>query len=284
MLIHLLDDLSQLSWVANAFNITACAFVPAFGQLADLFGRHTMLQICQILVLVGSALAAGAQEFVMLLFGRALQGVGCAGILVLVRIILADRVSLAENSKNTSIYSMVAGSAYAVAPVVGGYLTEVSWRWVFIINAPMGVAGMAVTWWLLRKVLVGPRDDAVVEPKTSKSSSLFVRKMSQIDVGGQLIFLVGTTLFILAIIWGGASYPWGSAAVLVPLIIGIGLLLIFPVYEYYMAPGKVLANIFPQQTAMIPFKVLATRNVGLLCFINFCTGLGEFIGGMVVQN
>ena len=79
-----------------------------------------MLQACLVLVLIGSALAAGAQEFVMLLFGRALQGVACAGILVLVRIILADRVSLAENSKNTSIYTMVAGSAYGVGPVVGG--------------------------------------------------------------------------------------------------------------------------------------------------------------------
>lgn len=239
-----------------------------------------MLQVCQILVLLGSALAAGAQEFVMLLFGRALQGVGCAGILVLVRIILADRVSLAENSKNTSIYSMVAGCAYAVAPVIGGYLTEVSWRWVFILNAPMGVAGMVVTWWLLRKVLVGPKDD-VVDSGTLNSKGTFLRKISQIDIGGQLIFLAGTTLFILAIIWGGASHPWDSAAVLVPLIVGVSLLLVFPVYEYYMAPGNMLARFFPQQTAMVPFRILATRNVGLLCFINFCTGMGECRSALV---
>jgi MFS family permease len=59
----------------------------------------------------------------MLLFGRAFQDIACAGNLVLVRVILADKVSLEENSRNTSIYTMVAGSAYGIRPVVGGYLT-----------------------------------------------------------------------------------------------------------------------------------------------------------------
>lgn len=170
---------------------------------------------------------------------------------------------------------MVAGCAYAVAPVIGGYLTEVSWRWVFILNVPMGVAGMVVTWWLLRKVLVGPKAE-MVRFDTVNSRVLFLRKIAQIDIGGQMIFLAGTTLFLLALIWGGASHPWNSAAVLVPLIAGGGLLLIFPLYEYHMAPGRMLADLLPQQTAMIPFRILATRNVGLLCFINFCTGMGKW--------
>ncbi len=80
-----------------------------------------MLQTCLVLILTGSGLAVGAQALVMLLFGRALQSIACAGILVLVRIILADTVTLEGNLRNTSIYTMVAGSAY------GTYIVEVEY-------------------------------------------------------------------------------------------------------------------------------------------------------------
>lgn len=70
----------------------------------------------------------------MLLVGRALQGMGCAGCNIIVRTVLADQMSLQDNAKNNAIFTIVAGVAYGIGPVIGGYLTEVSWRWVFIIN------------------------------------------------------------------------------------------------------------------------------------------------------
>jgi MFS family permease len=81
-------------------------------------------------MLIGSALctAAPVDAFPMLIFGRAVQGLSCAGINVIVRVILADKVSLKEYSKNFSFFSFFAGMSYAIGPVIGGYLTDYSWR------------------------------------------------------------------------------------------------------------------------------------------------------------
>lgn len=77
-------------------------------------------------MLAGSTLCAAAQAWGMLLLGRALQGMSSAGIMNLIRIILADKVSLKENAKNNSIFFFISGMGYAIGPVIGGYLTDVS--------------------------------------------------------------------------------------------------------------------------------------------------------------
>lgn len=100
--------------------MTSTAFIPAFGQLADVFGRHFVLQLAMFLMLVGGVFCAAAQTWPMLLFGRALQGTSAAGISNLIQIILSDKVSLKENAKNTTVFSLVAGVSYGVGPVVGG--------------------------------------------------------------------------------------------------------------------------------------------------------------------
>lgn len=86
--------------------------------------------------MIGSALCTGAptSAFPMLIIGRAIQGLSVAGINVVGKIILADKVSLKENAKNTSVFSMVAGIAYALGPVIGGYLTSSQWRYVLLFS------------------------------------------------------------------------------------------------------------------------------------------------------
>ncbi len=116
------DELDELNWIVTAFTLTSTAFIPAFGQLADVFGRHVALQLSTLLMLIGSTLCAAAQTWGMLLLGRALQGVSSAGLMATVMIILADNVSLEENAKNNSVFAIVSGVAYSIGPVVGGYV------------------------------------------------------------------------------------------------------------------------------------------------------------------
>jgi MFS family permease len=114
------DKLDELNWIVTAYTLTSTAFIPAFGQLADVFGRYAVLQLAVFLTLVGSTLCAAAQSWGMLLLGRALQGTGSAGTMNVVMIILADKVSLRENAKNNSIFAFIAGVGYAVGPEIGG--------------------------------------------------------------------------------------------------------------------------------------------------------------------
>ena len=115
-------QISQLNWIVSAFNLTSAAFIPCWAQMADVFGRNVSMCAAIILMLIGSALCTGAptNAFPVLLLGRAFQGLSAAGLNVLTRTILADKVSLAENAKNWAIFSLVGGVSYALGPVIGG--------------------------------------------------------------------------------------------------------------------------------------------------------------------
>jgi MFS family permease len=115
-------QISQLNWIAAAFNLTSASFIPFWAQMADIFGRNAALNASLITILVGSAMCTGAptNAFPLLLLGRALQGVAPAGLEVLVQTILADKVSLQENAKDWTIFALVSGVSFAMGPVVGG--------------------------------------------------------------------------------------------------------------------------------------------------------------------
>ena len=151
--------------------------------MADIFGRYWCLQAATVFMLIGSALCTGAplNAFAVLLLGRGLQGVGAAGIDVLVAVVLADKVSLKENAKNNSIFAFVGGCSYGVGPVLGGecpvnqnrqtqlsltlfagYLTRTDWRLCFGINLPICVAAMVVLFFI-RDIFLGPQPLQVTE-------------------------------------------------------------------------------------------------------------------------
>lgn len=115
-------EFSQLNWIISAFNLTSAAFIPCWAQMADVFGRNISLNAAIILMIIGNALATGAPTtaFWLLLLGRAIQGISAAGINVVIRTILADKVSLQENARNWAIFSLVGGISYGIGPVVGG--------------------------------------------------------------------------------------------------------------------------------------------------------------------
>lgn len=115
---HVLDALNQLSWIGTAFTLTDTAFIPVFGQLADVFGRFAALELAVIIMTLGGVLCAAAPAWPVLVSGRALQGVGTAGMSICSLIILADKVSLKEQAFNTSIFHFLIGVAYATGPLV----------------------------------------------------------------------------------------------------------------------------------------------------------------------
>ncbi|KAI0142402.1 MFS general substrate transporter [Hypoxylon sp. NC0597] len=271
-------EMSQLNWIISAFNLTSAAFIPLWGQMADIFGRHYALQICCFFMLVGSALCASVptHAFGAFLLGRALQGVGCAGLNTTIRVILADKVTLKENAKNWSLFSLVGGLCYGLGPVIGGYLTAANWRWCFGINLPIAFLGILIIFFFLRKDLLGPQPIPELEETEAGRRERFAKRMSTIDIGGQLLFLFGFGLLILALTWGGATYNWNDAAVLVPLVIGALLSCAWLYYEYSMGPGRILSKKLHFQRPMLPWYMVENRNVSLLCYINFATGMAMY--------
>jgi len=204
-----------MNWIISAFNLTSAAFIPFWGQIADTFGRHAALEMAILSIMIGSALSTSAptRTFPVLILGRAIQGLGCAGVNVVDRVILADKVSLKDYAKNVSLFSFFAGVSYAIGPVIGGYLTNKSWRWCFGINLPVAVAGIFLVFFVLRPELLGPQPIPELLSRNGESGQgnpkyRLKARLSTIDFGGQLLFVIGIGLLILALTWGGATYTW----------------------------------------------------------------------------
>ncbi|OBT51566.1 hypothetical protein VE04_08386 [Pseudogymnoascus sp. 24MN13] len=220
--------------IISAFNLTSACFIPSWGQLADVFGRYYAMQFSLIFMIIGRELCAG---------------IGCAGMLINTKVILADKVTLEENAKNNTIFTIVGGVGYGIGPVVGGYLTQ----------------------------LLGPQEIKRVDGVTDVNiEQTFKARLLTIDYGGQILFLFGLGLLVLALTWAGSSYDWNSVQILAPLIIGVALLAAFIVWEYLMLPGHFLSRRNPTRKAMLPFKLLVARNVSILMYISFLTGMAMY--------
>lgn len=231
-------------------------------------------------MLIGSAICTGAPTtaFPVLLVGRALQGVGAAGVNISVRTILADKVSLADYALNWTLFALFAAVGYTIGPVVGGYLTETSWRWCFAINLPVAALAIVLVVVALRKELLGPQPlpELAGVQGDSRLGRLGVR-LSTIDYVGQALFLFGLGLLILALTWAGngeaGTYRWTSVQVVAPLVVGAVLTVGWFGYEYSMAPGRVMSRVFPRQRAMMPWHLLQNKEISILFLVNFSLGM-----------
>ncbi|KAL4757458.1 putative MFS multidrug transporter [Aspergillus foveolatus] len=264
------NELSELNWIVTAFTLTSTALIPSFGQLSDVFGRHVTLQLATFLMLVGSVLGAAAQTWGMLLLGRALQGVGSAGLMSTVMIILADNVTLEENAKNNSIFSFVSGVAYAVGPVIGGYLTDANWRYCFVISIPIAFLSHIIVYVVLRNDL----KQGTHFRRGSRLSS-FLPALATIDIVGTILFIFGVGLIILGTAWGGSTYPWVSAEVLAPLVVGGACFAMFFVYEYFLENGE-FGRIFPAQKPMLPYSMFKKIDTLWLAVLQFAAGAAMY--------
>lgn len=127
---------------------------------------------------------------------------------------MADRVSLEDFAWNWTLSALISAVFFGIGPVVGGHLTQVNWRWCFAINLPIAVVGMLLIVIILGKDLVGPQPISGVSQlaMSTRFRRLWV-PFSTVDFGGQLLFLSGLTLMILAFTWAGGTYQWDSVQV-----------------------------------------------------------------------
>lgn len=136
---------------------------------------------------------------------------------------------------------------------------------------------MLVVFFILRKELLGPQPIPGPDETTQAGRLRTIqRRYHIIDYGGQVLSVFGFGLLILGLTWAGATYGWDNPAVLVPLIAGILLVIGFLLWEYLMSPGYALQKRFPLQKAMIPWEVITTRDIGLLFYMSFASGMALY--------
>ncbi|CAO3651421.1 unnamed protein product [Cunninghamella echinulata] len=196
------NQMSIVSWVATAYILTFDSFQPLFSKFSDIFGRKWTLITGIGIFLFGSLLCGVANSMIMLIISRSIAGVGAAGIFTGVFITISEIVPLEKRGSYQGIINAVFAMSSVFGPL-GGFADHVTWRWNFYINLPIG--GVAIV--LLIFFLNLP---------TKKTT--FMDKLKRIDYLGTLIILLAAILFLLALNFGGELFPWGSAAVIVPLV------------------------------------------------------------------
>ncbi|MFI2456498.1 MFS transporter [Streptomyces sp. NPDC019539] len=191
-----LGGFSVFSWLFSGYLLAVTVTLPVYGKLSDTFGRKPVLIVGIVLFLAGSLLCAAAWNMASLIAFRVVQGLGGGALQGTIQTIAADLYPLKERPRIVSKLSTVWAASAVAGPAVGGLLAAwADWRWIFLINLPVG--GVAL--WLIARHLVEPVRDRLPRPRP------------RIDWPGALtIFLTGT-LLLTALVQGGVAWPWLSA-------------------------------------------------------------------------
>src|SRR5205807_696246 len=140
-----LGGLSHLSWVVTAYLLAATITGPLYGKLGDLYGRKRILQSAIVIFLVGSALCGLSQNMTELIAFRALQGLGAGGLFVITLAVVADVIPPRERGRYQGYFGGVFGVSTVIGPLLGGFFVDnLSWRWIFYINVPIGIVALGV--------------------------------------------------------------------------------------------------------------------------------------------
>ncbi|KAG1143081.1 hypothetical protein G6F38_007300 [Rhizopus arrhizus] len=245
------NQMTIVSWVATAYILTYDAFQPLFSKFSDIFGRKWILMFSIGLFLFGSVLCGAATTIIMLIIARAIAGIGAAGINSMVYIIITDIVPLEKRGSYQGVVNAVYSLSSIFGPLIGGSFTDyVTWRWNFYINLPIGAVAVAVLLYFLR----------LPTPKSKLSE-----KLKRVDYIGTVIVLAFSTLFLLALNFGGQTFPWKSAAVIVPLVLSVLLVGLLMVVEKRFV-----------KEPLMPPRLFRNRSVVSVLFVNWFYGMSFF--------
>ncbi|CAI6331736.1 unnamed protein product [Periconia digitata] len=206
----------QYVWVVNSFWIAQTVFQPLVAQCSNIFGRRTPMILSVAIVAIGSVVAGACSSKDMLIVGRTIQGLGSAGTMLLMEVIVCDIVPLRERGKYLSITLSCCAVGAISGPPIGGAIAEKSWRWIFYMNVPISGVVLAVMIPFMR---------------LKHTPQPWTRALSQIDWIGNIIFVMALTSLLIGLVFGGAVFSWGSWRVVVPIVLGVAGWVAFHIWE-----------------------------------------------------
>ncbi|WP_069166557.1 MDR family MFS transporter [Nocardia altamirensis] len=251
------DDLNGYSlqaWATTAYLITATLATPLYGKLSDMFGRKQFFMLAIAIFIVGSLLCTLAQSMYQLAAFRAVQGIGAGGLMSLALTILGDIVGPRERAKYQGYFLAVFGTSSVIGPVLGGVLAGQDtilgvsgWRWVFLVNVPVGLIALAVVYRVLKL------------PKRPHSTD-------RVDWWGVLVLAIGLVP-LLIVAEQGREWGWGSGRSVTCYVIGVvGII------------GFVLVEKRLRDAALIPLRMFTNTTFALGVVISFVVGAAMFGG------
>jgi EmrB/QacA subfamily drug resistance transporter len=240
-----LGGLNHLSWVVTSYLLASTVSTPLYGKLGDMMGRKPVFMAAILIFLAGSMLAGLSQTMGELIGFRALQGVGAGGLMVGAQAIIADIVPPRERGRYMGLIGSVFAVASVAGPLLGGFLVDnLSWRWVFYVNMPVGALAVLIV--ATRLHLHTPT----------------IRH--RIDIVGAALLSAGVSALILLTTWGGNQYAWGSSTIVGLGVAGVALLVVFVWWESRAAEP------------ILPLSLFRSRVFTVASAMGFAIGMAMF--------
>jgi len=241
-----LHDLAGAPWIATAYLLTSAVSTLVLGKLGDMYGRKPVFQFSIAVFLAGSALCGAAAGMLWLVLFRALQGIGGGGLNSLVMAITGDVAPARQRSKYQALLGAVSTLALIAGPLLGGlFADDLSWRWIFYINIPIGIAALiAVAAFLHLPAPAGPA--------------------RRVDVAGALLATIFTTAALLAATWGGTTHAWDS-----PLILALAGVSAASLAAYLAAERRAAEPLTPLPLFRSPVFSISAAQFGMATMVLF---------------
>lgn len=267
-----LGGFSLFSWLFSIYLLIQTITIPVYGKLADMYGRKPILIYGVLIFLLGSAACGGAWNMYSLILFRGLQAIGAGAIMATVNTIAGDIYTIKERAKIQGWLSSVWGISAILGPALGGAFAEyLSWRWIFFINIPFGIASI---------ILVST---FLYEDKPEKSP--------KIDWSGAAAMLLTGTIIMFGLLQGGQSWPWLSIQTVGIVILGILLTMLTlrierksanPILPRWVWTKRVLvgANLGTIGMGII----MMGPNIYLPVFAQSVTGVGAIAAGFILAS
>ncbi|WP_256237155.1 MDR family MFS transporter [Bacillus sp. EB600] len=244
-----LSGLKLISWVFAIYTLTTSVTTPIYGKLADLFGRKKVFITGVILFVIGSMLSGAAHTMTQLIWFRAFQGIGAGAVMPITFTIIGDLYPGEQRAKMQGVFGAVWGIAGLLGPLVGGFFVDqISWRWIFYINLPVG---------LISLILITTFFHETFEEK----------KDHKIDYLGAITFTIGISSLLYALLNAGPGqkYAWNSAPIYLLFAVAVIFIVLFGYIE-----TKVKEPMLPPSLFRIPV-ILVSNLVG---FLSSCVLIG----------
>lgn len=241
-------SIDNVGWYGSAYELSITAFQPTYGKLYTYFNLKWVFLTAIGLFELGSLIAALSTGSIMLIFGRAVAGLGSAGVFSGALAIVASSIPLKVRARYIGLLTSMFGIASVIGPFLGGVLTDISWRWCFWINLPLGFTAGIIVFFCFKT------------PKRTAGTTSVVERLRSFDYRGSILIIGAITCMLLTLQWGGIVYPWSNSKVWGTLL-GFALLTVCFIW-YQLQLGE---------KAVVPLRLVRNRTVWSASLCAWCS-------------